>query len=165
MASSRLPERATTPGANELAEVLRESTLHAGQLLAALESERDALRSGDVDAIHAAVASKHTSVQQLERLDAERVQLCAVVGIPADIATLSRNDATGQALTTLWSDYLSVLERCRDANLVNARVTAVRRRHVEQALGILRGGDAQAAAVYGPGGRREVAASQKLGQA
>lgn len=142
----------------ELADVLVESKAQAENLLAALEAERDALRAGDVDAIHTAVGHKHDCVATLESLDGERLRLCTAADLPADLSTDAR-------LGHQWKDYLAALELCRDADLVNARVTQVRRRHVEQALGILRGGHSQSAPVYGPAGRPEVASSNELGQA
>ena len=149
--------------APELTQVVQELVAQGEQLLGALEGEREALRAGDVDQIHAAVAQKQSCVVRLEGLEQERLQLCAAAGLPADPgASLA---ATGAGLASSWQAYLALLERCRDANLVNARVTQVRRRHVEQALSILRGDDQHATAVYGPAGKTESASSHELGQA
>lgn len=122
-----------------LASVLDDMQQVADQLFAILEVERAALDSGNPETLGQAGTTKQAIMQQLEQLDAERLQLCR------------EQPARRAALQPEWVRVMASLGRChvlnqRNGSAVNQRLTQVR-----QALAILTG-HAGENALYGRSG-------------
>lgn len=122
-----------------LSAVLEDMRLSLDGLSSVLETEREALLAGDVDSLDQAGSRKHALMQQLEQLDAERVQL----GLAAP--------EVASALDDRWQALLKKLRACRDMNQHNGNVVGQRLGSVRRALAILTGQDADSA-VYGRSG-------------
>lgn len=137
----------------ELAELIGQSNAHARSFLQLLNDERGALASGDVSAIDHHGQRKAELIDLLERLDTDRSALADAAGISAANydTEFTRYDASNLAAPG-WAALLDTLRACHEANAVNGQIAAQRRRHVEQALGILHGTGAADGAVYGPDG-------------
>ena len=159
LADQNLAVRAT-----ELANIMKAATDCVDRLLALLEEERDALSTGDIEAIDCCGKNKADCVVLLERLDSERAQLCRELSLEnADIdGFLQEHQASPTA--DQWEKFLRRLEVCKEANSVNGSFTRIRRGHIEKALRILRGSD-DAPALYGPNGMDENKDANHLGQA
>lgn len=122
-----------------LSAVLDDMRLSLDELSGVLENEREALLSGDVAGIDQAGSRKYALMQQLEQLDAERVQL----GLAAPDVALALDDR--------WQALLKTLRACRDKNQHNGQVVGQRLGSVRRALAILTGQDADSG-VYGRSG-------------
>ena len=122
-----------------LASVLDEMQQVAGQLLAVLEAERDALDNASPAALDQAGTSKQAIMQQLEQLDAERIQLCR------------EQPARQAALQPEWQRVMDALGQCHLLNQHNGRAVSQRLGQVRQALGVLTG-QAGESALYGRSG-------------
>jgi flagella synthesis protein FlgN len=121
-----------------LAGVLDEMRLAVAQLNETLDAERDAIRGPDVSALDQAGARKQILMQQLEQLDAERVQLL-------------RHAPDADALAPAWQAVLRSLQTCRELNQRNGSVVGQRLGEVRRALSILTGHSADTG-VYGRSG-------------
>ena len=121
-----------------LTATLAQMSAAVTQLTSTLASERDALLAGDVQGINQAGAQKQALMQQLEQLDAERVQLLG-------------NQAMDTAHDGTWQLVLEALAQCRQLNQHNGSVVGQKLGQVRQALSILTGRSAETS-VYGRSG-------------
>jgi len=125
-----------------LQSVLNEELECSSQLLACLESERNALGRRDMDRLQQTTAEKLRLSQQLEQLETRRAGLVAGLGFGADVASLGQcfnSLPRATELKRLWRRILGNLEACRNGNLTNGGILEASRQHAEQALCILRG--------------------------
>ncbi|WP_266184009.1 flagella synthesis protein FlgN [Dyella humicola] len=136
-----------------LTATVEEMRLAVEQLADALQTERTALATADVEALNQAGASKHALMVRLEQLDSERVQL----GQSAPGAT--------HALAPLWQQVLQSLRACQQLNQRNGYLVSLRLQQVRKALAVLTGNDTEPS-VYSRGGElRTSLRSQTLAEA
>lgn len=137
-----------------LSDLIDRELVLAHELGDALASEHEALRQVNSAALDQATAKKQRCVEQLAKLDAERQDMCASIGMAADRNGMERllmqADPEG-ALTERWKTLLTRLETCREANHKNGTVVRLQKRRVSEALGILQGAPANTS-VYGVSG-------------
>lgn len=112
----------------------------AAELGAALAEEREALVAADALALDRAGARKQALMQQLEQLDAERVQM------------LKLEPAAAARIEPRWREVLERLKGCHELNQRNGGLVGQRLAQVREALAVLTGQGGDAKAVYGPGG-------------
>lgn len=122
-----------------LAAVVEDMRLATAELATVLEAERDALAGADAAALDRVGERKQALMQQLEQLDAERVQL----GHSAP--------AAAHLLEPAWQQVLGTLQICRDLNQRNGTLVGQRLGQVRRALAVLSGQSGEAG-VYGPSG-------------
>jgi len=132
-------------------------------LLAALEAERGALTGFDLAALEASTTEKDRLVGEFDRLDGDRRRLIARFGYGpgrADMVELIRavedrgyREDARQAgpLAARWRRYVTIAERCRDANERNGLIVSMQSRRVTKTLNVLRTGRADEL-TYGPAG-------------
>ena len=136
-----------------LTATVEEMRLAVEQLADALQTERSALGTADVEALNQAGASKHALMMRLEQLDSERVQL----GHSAPGAS--------HALAPLWQQVLQSLRACQQLNQRNGYLVSIRLQQVRKALAVLTGNDTEPS-VYSRGGElRTSLRSQTLAEA
>lgn len=136
-----------------LTATVEEMRLAVEQLADALQTERTALATADVEALNQAGASKHALMVRLEQLDSERVQLSQ--SAPAAI----------HALAPLWQQVLQSLRACQQLNQRNGYMVGLRLQQVRKALAVLTGNDTEPS-VYSRGGElRTSLRSQTLAEA
>jgi flagellar biosynthesis/type III secretory pathway chaperone len=127
----------------------------AAELGAALERERDAMRSLDVSDLDTTTALKLRALRALHACEDERAQLCARGGVGPDRAgmrvLLATADASG-ALQGRWDALSAALLACHDDNRAAGVLLTASKRRVGDALALLRG-DALGRELYGPDGR------------
>jgi flagellar biosynthesis/type III secretory pathway chaperone len=130
-----------------------------------LHAERTALTKRDMSALEQTTQNKLKYTQKLEKLEQQREQLVAGLGFGSDAASLKccfESLPQTDALTRLWQQVLANVDACRDGNLTNGSILEAGRRHVEQALLILRGqGQAGSSSVYSSNGDRPANLSQR----
>ncbi|WP_114241658.1 flagella synthesis protein FlgN [Dyella sp. C9] len=136
-----------------LTAAVEEMRLAVDQLADALQDERTALETADVDGLNRAGASKHALMVRLEQLDSERVQL-----------SRSAPEAT-RALAPVWQQVLQSLRACQQLNQRNGTLVGIRLQQVRKALAVLTGNELEAS-VYGRAGDlRTSLRSQSLAEA
>lgn len=126
-----------TPQAQRLIDVLGEQIRHAEAMLDALQRENEALVASDTDALGTASAAKAEIVETLERLEAERQTLAAVVSD----ATRASDD---------WQRLRTLIGECKLRNDKNGALLKARADNVRVALKTLRGGEPE---IYGRTGQ------------
>jgi flagella synthesis protein FlgN len=114
-------------------------------LSATLDAEREALIAADAAALDRAGAHKQALMQQLEQLDAERVQMTRL------------EPAAAARVEPRWREVLEMLRRCHELNQRNGSLVGQRLAQVRQALAVLTGQGGDAKAVYGPAGELRTA--------
>lgn len=122
-----------------LTATVGEMRLAVEQLAEALQAERTALETADVDTLNQAGADKHALMLRLEQLDVERVQLSQ--GAPEATRTLA----------PMWQQILQSLRACQQLNQRNGYLVGVRLQQVRKALAVLTGNDVEPS-VYGRAG-------------
>ncbi len=125
-----------------LEAVLAGEAACTGQLLACLQSERNALVRRDMDRVQDSTAEKLRLSQQLEELEHRRERLVAELGFATDAEGLRacyNSLPQAEHCQRLWQQILTDMEACRSGNLTNGGILEASRQHVEQALCILRG--------------------------
>lgn len=136
-----------------LTAAVEEMRLAVGQLMDALNTERTALETADVDTLNQAGASKHELMLRLEQLDSERLQLSQ--GAPE----------ASRALAPTWQEVLQSLRACQQLNQRNGTLVGIRLQQVRKALAVLTGNETEAS-VYGRAGDlRTSLRSQTLAEA
>ncbi|HEY2622262.1 MAG TPA: flagellar protein FlgN [Dyella sp.] len=136
-----------------LTATVEEMRLAVEQLADALQTERTALATADVEALNQAGASKHDLMVRLEQLDSERVQLSQSA------------PAASHALAPLWQQVLQSLRACQQLNQRNGYLVGLRLQQVRKALAVLTGNDTEPS-VYSRGGELHTSLrSQTLAEA
>ncbi len=136
-----------------LTATVGEMRLAVEQLADALQAERSALETADVDTLNRAGADKHALMLRLEQLDVERVQLSK--GAP---------EATRE-LAPMWQQILQSLRACQQLNQRNGYIVGIRLQQVRKALAVLTGNDVEPS-IYGRAGElRTSLRSQSLAEA
>ncbi|MBT8144762.1 MAG: flagellar protein FlgN [Gammaproteobacteria bacterium] len=130
---------------NSLLQLIDEETQLAHQLSRSLADETEALRAVSPQELDRVTDEKHRCVQHLAACDAQRQQLCTVLGVPSDLDGMQMllKRADDPALQTQWQSLLALLETCREANTRNGAVVTMQRRRVADALGLIHGEPAQ----------------------
>lgn len=122
-----------------LGAVIEDMRLASLELASVLEAERNALAEADVTVLDRVGERKQRLMQQVEQLDAERLQL-------------SRSaPAVPGAREPGWQEVLDTLARCRDLNQRNGSLVTQRLGQVRRALAVLTGRNGESG-VYGPSG-------------
>ncbi|MCP5089575.1 MAG: flagellar protein FlgN [Gammaproteobacteria bacterium] len=119
-----------------------DSVIHAKALKDALEIERKALETQDVDALSAIVHRKTACAEKLKVLDQNRGALLQEWGFSdgADpmhdlIQWCDDNDVIGDR----WAELMAVAAEGNNLNLTNGAIIRVRQQHFESSLSVLRG--------------------------
>lgn len=127
-----------------LTAVLGDMQQAIGQLSQVLEAERNALDTGNSDALNQAGAHKQAMMLRLEQLDAERQQL-------------EREQPAGNAaLEPVWAGIVQSLRHCQQLNQRNGNAVNQRLNLVRQALAVLTG-HAGESELYGRSGELHAA--------
>jgi len=140
------------------------------RLAQVLEQEIEVLAERDLERMADVAQGKLACFAELERLDGTRRALLDRAGQPDTAAgmltLLSGVDRSGK-LRERWQALLLRLEECQRLNRANGAHVEINRRHVEDALAILRGRE-PGALTYGEHGERATApaaAGRNLGSA
>lgn len=145
-------EQVRVPAAPRLDELIGAQLTAAENLAGILEQEYRML-AGDVNALAAVSVEKVAALAHLERLHRE---YCAIfAGAPA----VSDGEGTrsylqelgGDVLVARWQQLGRLVGQCREANRANGVAIERSRRHVEQALAVVRG-RTRAPGLYGANG-------------
>jgi flagella synthesis protein FlgN len=123
-----------------LAAVVEDLHRSVTELAATLTAEREALVGADAAALDRAGAHKQALMQQLEQLDAERVQLLKV------------EPSAAARVESRWREVLELLRGCHEMNQRNGSLVSQRLTQVREALAVLSGQGGDARGLYGPGG-------------
>lgn len=113
----------------ELSSVLAEEISSFGQFCLLLDEEREALARLDQDALDVIISRKQMLCEHLSRLAEQRSRL-----IP--------DPAAEPAITAEWERLLALAARARDMNRINGTVIEARLQHNQQAMSLLKLGDA-----------------------
>jgi flagella synthesis protein FlgN len=136
-----------------LTAAVEEMRLAVEELTDALQTERAALETADVQTLNSSGAAKHALMLRLEQLDGERVQL-----------SQGAADAS-RTLAPQWQEILQSLRACQQLNQRNGYLVGIRLQQVRKALAVLTGNDTEAS-VYGRAGELHTSLrSQPLAEA
>ena len=125
-----------------LQTILTQEVRCTEDLLACLNAERVALARRDMPALEQTTRDKLQYTEELELLEQQREQLVVGLGFGSDAESLRhcfKSLPQADALKQLWQQVLTNIDACRNGNLTNGGILEAGRRHVEQALLILRG--------------------------
>ena len=137
-----------------LQTVLTQEVQCTEHLLTCLTKERTALAARDMPALEQTTEKKLQYTGQLEQLENQREQLVAGLGFDSGAKGLRhclKSLPQAKHLMQLWQQVLTNMEACRNGNLTNGAILEAGRRHVDQALLILRG-QSGAPSLYNPNG-------------
>jgi flagella synthesis protein FlgN len=109
--------------------VVTEQIRCAEAMLAALETENQALLDGNTDGLNQVGAEKVRLMESLESLERERRLM----------AQLPEGAHGDQSEQVHWKRLLELMEECRRRNERNGVLVNLRREQVDQALRVLRG--------------------------
>lgn len=138
----------------QLNELLMATQACSQRLLDVLQEEDLALRRADADGIDLVTSAKQALIQEMESHQLAQDRFLATHALPPGpqgmqryLETLSA-DAPEQ---TTWSNLQALAIECRNRNETNGGVLALSRRHVRQALEILKGSP-ETGPIYGRNG-------------
>ncbi|HNP66121.1 MAG TPA: flagellar protein FlgN [Woeseiaceae bacterium] len=123
-------------------ELLNDTVFEALGLKEALEEERLALESQDIEAIDRAVANKSACVSKLQRLDRERIDTCAKYGFaagPDPMSDLIEWCDDNNLIGNRWQQLMIVAAESSALNMTNGAIIRVRQQQFESSLSVLRG--------------------------
>lgn len=146
------------PAASSRIEQLLDRQIELAHALAAvLEAERDALTGTSSELVSEKASEKVRLLEQFERLEQERRQLCTQAGMPPMEA--GSQSGASRAFAQRWKSLMGLLAHCRNANETNGLILNLKQGQVRQLLDILRGGPA---ITYGPNGQTFAAAVRPI---
>ena len=123
-------------------EIIGDSIVYALGLKEALQEERRALESEDMDALQTAVDGKSACVANLSGLDARRIELCEKLEYSAaadQMQELIDYCDEGDAITSRWEQLLVIAAESSALNMTNGAIIRLRRQNFESSLSVLRG--------------------------
>ena len=116
---------------------------------------------GHIEQVRQTVSEKASEkvrlLEQFERLEQERRQLCTQAGMPPMEA--GSQSGASRAFAQRWKSLMGLLAHCRNANETNGLILNLKQGQVRQLLDILRGGPA---ITYGPNGQTFAAAVRPI---
>ena len=127
----------------QICDLVADSVYQALGLKEALEDERRALETQDLDGLNSVVDSKTACVEKLRALDTKRVQLCEHWGFengPHQMTALIEWCDEGQLISSRWEQLLVLAAEGSALNMTNGAIIRVRQQQFESSLSILRGG-------------------------
>jgi flagellar biosynthesis/type III secretory pathway chaperone len=135
-----------------LQDVLDREIKVAQSLAATLAAERAALTGDSPQEVEQKAADKIKILASIEKLEAERRELCAAA------------DGVGLAATVAerWRSLMELMAGCRTANDINGHIIHVRQHQIRQLIDIVRGGPA---ITYSPQGKTFAKALRALARA
>lgn len=139
-----------------------ESTL-GEQLLSLLQRETTVLEQRDTEALVALTEEKQQLLQVLEEKAAQRSRFLQADGLSQDKAGFEQLlERLGNPPTSLhlWEKLHGLLEQCQRQNQLNGRLLEAGRRHSQQALSLLLGGQDPNAGLYDQKGSVNISTSE-----
>jgi flagellar biosynthesis/type III secretory pathway chaperone len=135
-----------------LQDVLDREIEVAQSLAVTLAAERAALTGDSPQEVEQRAAEKIKILAAIEKLEAERRELCTVpdsIGLAATVAER-------------WRSLMELMAGCRTANDINGHIIHVRQHQIRQLIDIVRGGPA---ITYDPQGKTFAKALRALARA
>lgn len=146
---------------DRLALALGHEEAELKQLVAALEQEQDALKTGDTDRLEPIVAVKNRLLDTLGRLGRQRNQALAAGRWPEDRPGLIAW-AKANGRETQLENFLQLVDRAKELNRVNGQLIALRLTHTQSALAALAPERAPGQGLYGPKGQTRFTTGYRL---
>ena len=147
-------------------EVVLDREIEAARsLAAALDAERAALTSNSPDAVVEKAAQKTALFGMIEKLEAQRRELCDAASICLPNIQRGRIPVISGVSDTVaerWRALLELIAGCRVANEVNGYIINVRRNQVRELIDVVRG---TKTFTYGPAGKTSPKALRALARA
>ena len=141
------------PDARSRLEDLLDREIELAQVLsAALAAEKTALTGTSPQAVEEKAAEKTRVLEAFEKLEKERVALCANPASAGIAATVIER----------WRKLLELMAGCRNANEVNGHIIHVRQHQIRQLIYIVRGGPS---ITYDPQGKTFAKALRAIARA
>jgi flagellar biosynthesis/type III secretory pathway chaperone len=135
-----------------LEDVLDREIEVARNLAATLAAEQTALTGDSPAVVEQKAAEKLQLLNTIEKLEAERRELCTAPNGPGLAAAVAER----------WRALMELVAGCRTANEVNGHIIHVRQNQVRQLIDIVRGGPA---ITYSPQGKTLAKALRALARA
>jgi len=147
-------------------EVVLDREIDAARSLATtLEAERAALTGNSPEAVVEKAAQKTELLGIIEKLEAERRQLCEAASISLPNVHARRTPViagVSESVADRWRSLLELIAGCRIANEVNGYIINARRGQLSQLFQVLRGATP---ITYGPQGKTDVRSLRALARA
>ncbi len=128
---------------SQIADLIGDSVYQALGLKEALEDERRALETQDLDGLNAVVDTKTACVERLRALDQQRTELCEQLGFANGSHQMTEViewcDEDG-IISDRWEQLLVLAAEGSALNMTNGAIIRVRQQQFEASLSILRGG-------------------------
>jgi flagellar biosynthesis/type III secretory pathway chaperone len=141
------------PDARRRLEDLLDREIELARVLAAtLAAEKTALTGDSPQAVEENAAEKIRVLETLEKLEKERVALCASPASAGIAATVVER----------WRRLMELMAGCRTANEVNGHIIHVRQHQIRQLIDIVRGGPS---ITYDPQGKTFAKALRAIARA
>lgn len=154
-----------TVSPQQLHSILQQQQDAAQKLLKILAREHDCLSSRDFQSIETILAEKQQCMASIESLGQAllgSLRRLSAAPKPKIGALLKQVDPQGALkLAPLWHQVEELLAQCRKNNSTNGKIIALSQRQVQNALSILRHGEAVAAPCYTPTGAQTAGRSSR----
>ncbi|WJW74619.1 flagellar protein FlgN [Thiohalobacter sp. IOR34] len=152
---------------SQLASLLEAELGCAREMLGLLDEEQAALKARDHATMERLVQTKLDRFRQWEEVERARVALTREAGYGEDTAALIAALPADSPLHVRWEALLELLGKCQQRNRSNGLHIELNRRHLEDALSILRGLPLAPAPTYEASGTtaQKTGAGRNLGTA
>ena len=123
-------------------EIIDDSILYALGLKEILQEERSALESQDMNALQTALDNKTACVENLRKLDQQRIELCERLGFTGDAGQMQELIEwcdEDDAVNNRWEHLLVIAAESSAVNLTNGAIIRLRQQQFESSLAVLRG--------------------------
>jgi len=123
-------------------EIIGDSIFYALGLKESLQEERKALEAQDMDALQAAADGKSACVENLQALDARRIDLCeksGFAGVVEQMQELIDWCDEDDAINSRWAHLMVIAAESSALNMTNGAIIRLRQKQFESSLSVLRG--------------------------
>jgi flagella synthesis protein FlgN len=125
-----------------IVDIIGDSVYQALGMKEALQDERKALEAQDMDALNVIVDSKTRCVEELQRLDRERVALCEQWGFedgPHQMTAVIEWCDEDQLISSRWEQLMVIAAEGSALNMTNGAIIRLRQQQIDANLSVLRG--------------------------
>lgn len=148
-----------------LGKFLEEEATLIRQFLTILGEEQQALRSGELSALHDLEPTKATLVEKLNALGTQRNALLVSKGLTPDksgiLSWLASHPESSTSVEKTWSEILSLAKQAKELNALNGQLIGIHLRATNLALDVLtkKVGDSE---VYGRDGQTSALTGSRI---
>lgn len=149
-------------------DLLNKANFQALGLREALEDERKALETQDIESLETLAEAKNACVEKLQRIDDARLKLCTDCGYQDGDEQMQQFVDwcdVDNLIMNRWQDLITVAAGSSALNMTNGAIIRARQQQFESSIAVLRGANPDVKTYGRKGAESDGSSSRSLAQA